>query len=71
MTKLWESDSFVDDNTLTVNITRLRKKLEGEGLKDFIITKKGLEITSIFRLFSQGKITEKWNRKSVRLQRHF
>ena len=38
MTKLWESDSFVDDNTLTVNITRLRKKLEGEGLKDFIIT---------------------------------
>ena len=42
MTKLWESDSFVDDNTLTVNITRLRKKLEGEGLKDFIITKKGL-----------------------------
>ena len=42
MTKLWESDSFVDDNTLTVNITRLRKKLEGEDLKDFIITKKGL-----------------------------
>ena len=42
MTKLWESDSFVDDNTLTVNITRLRKKLEGEWLKDFIITKKGL-----------------------------
>lgn len=42
MTKLWESDSFVDDNTLTVNITRLRIKLEGEGLKDFIITKKGL-----------------------------
>lgn len=42
MTKLWESDSFVDDNTLTVNITRLRQKLEGEGLKDFIITKKGL-----------------------------
>mgnify|MGYP000077414525 CR=1 FL=1 len=42
MTKLWESDSFIDDNTLTVNITRLRRKLEGEGLKDFIITKKGL-----------------------------
>ena len=42
MTRLWESDSFVDDNTLTVNITRLRRKLEGEGLKDFIITKKGL-----------------------------
>lgn len=42
MTKLWENDSFVDDNTLTVNINRLRKKLEGIGLKDFIITKKGL-----------------------------
>ena len=42
MTRLWESDSFVDDNTLTVNITRLRRKLECEGLKNFIITKKGL-----------------------------
>ena len=42
MDKLWETDSFVDDNTLTVNITRLRRKLEAEGLKDFIITKKGL-----------------------------
>ena len=42
MTKLWESDSFVDDNTLTVNITRLRKKLESVGLTDFIVTKKGL-----------------------------
>ena len=38
----WESDSFVDDNTLTVNITRLRKKLEAAGLVDFIITRKGL-----------------------------
>ena len=42
MTKLWESASFVADNPLTVHITRLRKELEGEGLKDFIITKKGL-----------------------------
>lgn len=42
MTKLWESDSFVDDNTLTVNMTRLRKKLESVGLTDFIVTKKGL-----------------------------
>ncbi len=42
MTKLWETDSFVDDNTLTVNITRLRKKLEEHGLNDFIKTKKGL-----------------------------
>lgn len=42
MTKLWESDSFIDDNTLTVNIARLRKKLESAGLTDFIKTKKGL-----------------------------
>ncbi len=42
MTKLWETDSFVDDNTLTVNITRLRRKLEDNGLHDFIKTKKGL-----------------------------
>lgn len=42
MTRLWESDSFIDDNTLTVNVTRLRKKLEDIGICDFIITKKGL-----------------------------
>lgn len=42
MTKLWETDSFVDDNTLTVNITRLRKKLDEAGLHDFITTKKGI-----------------------------
>lgn len=42
MTHLWESDEFVDENTLTVNINRLRKKLEGAGLTDFIKTKKGL-----------------------------
>lgn len=42
MIKLWENDSFIDDNTLTVNMTRLRKKLEGIGMKDFILTKKGL-----------------------------
>lgn len=42
MTRLWESDSFIDDNTLTVNIARLRKKLEEIGLKDFIVTKKGI-----------------------------
>ena len=42
MDKLWESDSFIDDNTLTVNMTRLRKKLEDAGLCDFIVTKKGL-----------------------------
>lgn len=42
MTSLWESDSFIDDNTLTVNVTRLRKRLDEIGLKDFILTKKGL-----------------------------
>ena len=42
MTRLWESDSYIDDNTLTVNVTRLRKKLESIGVSDFIITKKGI-----------------------------
>lgn len=42
MTRLWESDSFIDDNTLTVNVARLRKKLEEIHVYDFIITKKGL-----------------------------
>ncbi len=42
MTKLWETDSFIDENTLTVNMTRLRKKLDECGLKDFITTKKGI-----------------------------
>lgn len=42
MKRLWETDSYVDDNTLTVNVTRLRKKLEQVGLKDYIRTKKGV-----------------------------
>ena len=42
MTKLWESDDYVDENTLSVNVNRLRKKLEAIGLADFIITKKGI-----------------------------
>lgn len=41
MTRLWESDSFIDENTLTVNVTRLRKKLEDAGLAGLIRTKKG------------------------------
>ncbi len=40
--KLWESESFIDDNTLTVNVNRLRKKLDGAGLEDFIQTKFGV-----------------------------
>ena len=42
MTRLWETDCFVDENTLTVNITRLRKKLEQAGLTGFIVTRKGM-----------------------------
>ena len=41
MERLWETDSFVDDNTLTVNVNRLRKKLEHAGLSGFITTKFG------------------------------
>ena len=41
MLRLWETDCFVDDNTLTVSVTRLRKKLETIGLEDFILTRKG------------------------------
>ena len=42
MIKLWETDNYVEENTLNVNITRLRRKLEAIGLKNFITTKKGL-----------------------------
>lgn len=42
MERLWESDSFVDENTLTVNVNRLRRKLDGAGLPGFIETKFGV-----------------------------
>jgi len=42
MKRLWNSDCFIDDNTLTVNMTRLRKKLEEAEAVDFISTKKGI-----------------------------
>lgn len=42
MERLWETDSFVDENTLTVNVGRLRRKLEEHGLTGLITTKKGL-----------------------------
>lgn len=42
MEALWKTDTFVDENTLTVNVGRLRKKLEESGLKDFIETKVGM-----------------------------
>lgn len=41
MVRLWESDEYVEENTLTVNINRLRKKLSVSGLDDFIKTKSG------------------------------
>ena len=42
MKELWNSDFFIDDNTLSVNVARLRKKLEESGLANFIETKKGI-----------------------------
>lgn len=42
METLWNSDIFVDDNTLSVNVTRLRKKLNDIGIKDAIETRRGL-----------------------------
>ena len=42
MTRLWDSDEFIDDNTLTVNVARLRKKLDQIGQGEKITTKKGI-----------------------------
>ena len=42
MEKLWQTDSFVDENTLTVNVARLRRRLEAAGLEGVIVTKKGV-----------------------------
>lgn len=42
MTKIWESDDYIDENTLSVNVNRLRKKLAEMGLNDLITTKKGM-----------------------------
>lgn len=42
MERLWETDSYVDENTLSVNVNRLRKKLDGAGLEGFITTKIGM-----------------------------
>lgn len=41
MDVLWQNDEFVDDNTLTVNINRLRRKLESIGIEAFLITRRG------------------------------
>lgn len=42
MEYLWQTDCYVDDNTLSVNVNRLRKTLERIGIQDFIKTKKGI-----------------------------
>lgn len=42
MQRLWETDCFVDENTLTVNVNRLRKKLDAAGLSGFITTRVGV-----------------------------
>lgn len=47
MRKLWDDERFVNDNTLSVNVNRLRIKLEEIGLKDVIVTKKGLGYMAI------------------------
>ena len=39
---LWQTDEFIDDNTLTVNINRLRKKLESIGVTNYLKTKRGM-----------------------------
>lgn len=54
MRYLWEDESFIDDNTLTVNITRLRNKLEEVGLKELLETKRG-----------QGYILKKENNNAI------
>lgn len=42
MQALWNDEQFVDDNTLTVNVNRMRRKIAALGLEDFIITRKGM-----------------------------
>jgi two-component system, OmpR family, bacitracin resistance response regulator BceR len=49
MRKLWDDERFVNDNTLTVNVNRLRQRLDEIGLKDVILTKKGLGYLAVER----------------------
>ena len=39
---LWDQEIYIDDNTLSVNVTRIRGKLQGIGMEDFIESKRGL-----------------------------
>lgn len=52
MNNLWDNESFVDDNTLSVNIKRIRSKLESVGVYDAIETKRGMGY--IFKLKRNG-----------------
>ena len=49
MRKLWDDERFVNDNTLTVNVNRLRQRLGEIGLEDVIVTKKGLGYMAVTR----------------------
>lgn len=51
MKKLWDNDWFVDDNTLTVNVNRIRSKLNEIGLEDFIETKKRIGLYNQLKQF--------------------
>ncbi len=55
MENCWQGDDFIDDNTLAVNIMRLRRKLDDLGLNGFILTKKGVG----YALFKKGLNNEK------------
>ena len=55
MDELWQSDEFVDDNTLTVNVNRLRKKLENIGAKEFIATKRGIGKYGVKPVAAEGR----------------
>ncbi len=55
MENCWQGDDFIDDNTLAVNIMRLRRKLDDLGLNGFIVTKKGVG----YALFKKGLNNEK------------
>lgn len=48
MKRLWDDECFVDDNPLTVNLNRLRRKLEGIGPADFIQTRKGVGFPALY-----------------------
>ena len=50
MDALWEMDCYVDDNALTVNVGRLRKKLEANGLADFVMTNLARDIISPMKM---------------------